>query len=73
MSGLVSHVEKGLEFRGHHPDIASYLPELEGVYARCRGELPPDLEQMYEHITHSCQWCKEEFAHLKQFKDSFTR
>lgn len=73
MSALSSHVENTLVFGSRHPEYYAYLPELEGTYARCTGSLPGNLDDMLQHVTVDCEWCKEEFAHLKKFKDSFSQ
>lgn len=72
MSEVLSRIEKQIAFGDKHPDVASYLSEMLGVFARHQGKLPDDLEEVYQHVTQNCSWCKEEFNDLKELKDSFT-
>jgi hypothetical protein len=73
MSALASHVEKECHFESQHRDLAGYLPELEGTYARCQRKPLDDLEEVLNHVMFECPWCKTQFERLRDFKDSFRK
>ena len=65
------HVEDELLFQDRHPELAPYLSEIEGTYARCQGRPPQDLEGAWRHVFEKCSWCREEFEQLRKLKRSF--
>ena len=65
------HIEDELLFEDRHPELAAYLSEIEGTYARCQGRPPEDLERAWEHVFHECSWCGDEFEQLRKLKQSF--
>ncbi len=65
------HIEEELLFENHHPELAPYLSEIEGTYARCQGRPPEDLEGAWRHVFEECGWCQEEFEQLRKLKRSF--
>lgn len=65
------HIEDELLFQDRHPELAAYLSEIEGTYARCQGRPPDGLENAWEHVFHECSWCGEEFEQLRKLKQSF--
>ncbi|HKW27116.1 MAG TPA: hypothetical protein VJN48_15125 [Terriglobales bacterium] len=65
------HIEDELLFQDRHPELAAYLSEIEGTYARCQGRAAQDLESACEHVFHACSWCAEEFEQLRKLKQSF--
>jgi hypothetical protein len=65
------HIEDELLFQDRHPELAAYLSEIEGTYARCQGRPPEDLEVAWRHILQECAWCGEEFEQLRKLKQSF--
>lgn len=65
------HIEDELLFQDRHPELAAYLSEIEGTYARCQGRPPEDLESAWQHVFHECTWCGEEFEQLRKLKQSF--
>ncbi len=65
------HIEDELLFQDRHPELAAYLSEIEGTYARCQGRPPKDLENAWQHVSHECAWCAEEFEQLRKLKQSF--
>lgn len=65
------HVEEELLFQDRHPELAAYLSEIEGTYARCQLRPPDDLESAWRHVFQECLWCEEEFEQLKKLKQSF--
>lgn len=65
------HIEDELLFQDRHPELAAYLSEIEGTYARCQGRAPQDLESAWQHVFHECSWCGEEFEQLRKLKQSF--
>lgn len=68
---LGRHIEDELLFEDRHPELASYLSEIEGTYARCQRRPPEDLESAWQHVFHECSWCGEEFEQLRRLKQSF--
>lgn len=65
------HIEAELLFEDRHPELAAYLSEIEGTYARCQQRPPDDLEGAYQHVLHECSWCCEEFEQLRRLKQTF--
>jgi hypothetical protein len=65
------HVEEELLFQDRHPELAAYLSEIEGTYARCQLCPPEDLERAWRHVCQECSWCREEFEELRKLKRSF--
>jgi hypothetical protein len=65
------HIESELLFQDRHPELAVYLSEIEGTYARCQLHPPDDLESAWRHISQECDWCGEEFEQLRKLKRSF--
>jgi hypothetical protein len=65
------HVEEELLFQDRHPELAAYLSEIEGTYARCQLRPPQDLESAWRHVFQECSWCSEEFEQLRKLKGSF--
>jgi hypothetical protein len=65
------HIEDELLFQDRHPELAAYLSEIEGTYARCQGCPSEDLERAWRHVFHECSWCGEEFEQLRKLKLSF--
>lgn len=64
------HIEEELLFEDRHPELAPYLSEIEGTYARCQRRPPQDLEGAWRHIFRECSWCREEFEQLRKLKRS---
>ncbi|HSB75801.1 MAG TPA: hypothetical protein VLC12_09140 [Terriglobales bacterium] len=65
------HIEEELLFQDRHPELAAYLSEIEGTYARCQLHPPEDLESAWRHVFQECGWCREEFEQLRKLKRSF--
>ena len=65
------HIEEELLFQDRHPELAAYLSEIEGTYARCQGRPAENLESAWRHVFRECAWCKEEFEQLSKLKRSF--
>ena len=66
-----THIERELLFQDRHPELAAFLSEIEGTYARCQGHPPEDLESAWRHVFQDCAWCGEEFEQLRKLKRSF--
>ena len=66
-----THIERELLFQDRHPELAAFLSEIEGTYARCQGHPPEDLESAWRHVFQDCAWCGEEFEQLRKLKSSF--
>jgi len=65
------HIEDELLFQDRHPELAAYLSEIEGTYARCQLHPAEDLESAWQHVFQECSWCGEEFEQLRKLKRSF--
>jgi hypothetical protein len=65
------HIEDELLFQDRHPELAAYLSEIEGTYARCQLHPPEDLESAWRHVFQECSWCGEEFEQLRRLKQTF--
>jgi len=65
------HIEDELLFQDRHPELAAYLSEVEGTYARCQLHPPEDLERAWRHVFQECSWCGEEFEQLRRLKQTF--
>jgi hypothetical protein len=64
------HVEQEFRFQVRHPELADFLAEIEGTFARCQLSPCADLELAWRHISHDCAWCAEEFEELRKVKAS---
>lgn len=65
------HIEDELLFQDRHPELAAYLSEIEGTYARCQLHPAEDLESAWRHVFQECSWCGEEFEQLRRLKRTF--